>query len=268
MTTRRQILKSALAPIVARSVVLGQRAGAVAPSDKIVFGGIGIGARGEHDLSKLLNFSQARFVAVCDVRNERREAVKSMVDQKYGNHDCQMYDDHYALLARPDIDAVLIATGDRWHTPLAILAAQHGKDVYCEKPCSMSIEESRALADAFRRYNRIYQAGCQRRNGANFQLCKDLLKSGALGKLQTLYANVGPSVNWPPLPSRDWLAAEAQPPPRTARLGSLAGTRALASLQLRICAGRLAQLLRFSRRRHPRVGLAHRGSVPVGGRAR
>ena len=212
MTTRRQILKTALAPIVARSVVLGQRAGAVAPSDKIVFGGIGIGARGEHDLSKLLNFSQARFVAVCDVRNERREAVKSMVDQKYGNHDCQMYDDHYALLARPDIDAVLIATGDRWHTPLAILAAQHGKDVYCEKPCSMSIAESTALADAFRRYNRIYQAGCQRRNGANFQLCKDLLKSGALGKLQTLYANVGPSVNWPPVPSRDWLAAEALPP--------------------------------------------------------
>jgi len=167
MTTRRQILKSALAPIVARSVVLGQRAGAVAPSDKIVFGGIGIGARGEHDLSKLLNFSQARFVAVCDVRNERREAVKSMVDQKYGNHDCQMYDDHYALLARPDIDAVLIATGDRWHTPLAILAAQHGKDVYCEKPCSMSIEESRALADAFRRYNRIYQAGCQNVNAGS-----------------------------------------------------------------------------------------------------
>ncbi len=105
-----------------------------------------------------------------------------------------MYDDQYALLARPDIDAVLIATGDRWHTPLAIIAAQHGKDVYCEKPCSMSMEESWALADAFRRYNRIYQAGCQRRNGANFELCKELLKSGALGKLQTLYANVGPSV--------------------------------------------------------------------------
>ena len=65
---------------------------------------------------------------------------------------------------------------------------------------------------AFRRYNRLYQAGCQRRNGANFALCKELLKSGALGKLQALYANVGPSVNWPPLPSRDWLAAEELPP--------------------------------------------------------
>jgi predicted dehydrogenase len=234
-----------------------------APSDQIVFGGIGIGSRGQHDLSKLLNFNQARFVAVCDVRNERREAVKSMVDQKYGNHDCRMCDDQYTLLARQDIDAVLIATGDRWHTPLAILAAQHGKDVYCEKPCSMSMEESWALADAFRRYNRIYQAGCQRRNGANFELCKELLKTGALGKLHTLYANVGPAVNWPPVPSRDWLAAEELPPPG-ARRGSLARTCALASLQLRICAGRMAQLLRFSWRRHSRMGLAHRGPVPMG----
>ncbi len=97
----------------------------------------------------------------------------------------------------------------------------------------MSMEESWALADAFRRYNRIYQAGCQRRNGANFELCKELLKSGALGKLQTLYANVGPSVNWPPLPSRDWLAAEAIASQTGARLGSLAGTCAVASLSFR-----------------------------------
>lgn len=212
MTTRRQILQSAVAPLIVPSLVLGQRAGAVAPSDKVVLGGIGIGSRGTHVLSKFLPLKDVQFVAICDVRNERREAIKSMADKQYGNHDCAMYDDQYALLARQDIDAVLMATGDRWHTPLAILAAQHGKDVYCEKPCSMSIEESWALADAFRRYNRLYQAGCQRRNGANFILCKELLNSGALGKLQTLYANVGPSVNWPPLPSRDWLAAEELPP--------------------------------------------------------
>ncbi len=211
MITRRHILQTAVAPMIVPSLVLGQRAGAVAPSDRITFGGIGIGSRGAHDLSKILNIKQARFVAVCDVRNERREEVKSIVDKKYGDHGCQTYDDQYALLAREDIDSVLIATGDRWHTPLSIIAAQHGKDVYCEKPCSMSIEESWALAAAFRRYNRLYQAGCQRRNGANFALCKELLKSGALGKLKTLYANVGPSANWPPLPSRDWLAEEKLP---------------------------------------------------------
>ena len=192
MTSRRSLLKSAIAPMIVPSLVLGQRAGAVPPSDKIVFGGIGIGARGATTLARFSSSKRREFVAICDVRNERREEIKSTVDKKYGNSDCKMYDDQYALLARPDIDAVLIATGDRWHTPLAIIAAQHGKDVYCEKPCSMSMEESWALADAFRRYNRIYQAGCQRRNGANFELCKELLKSGALGKLQTLYANVGP----------------------------------------------------------------------------
>src|SRR3954465_5568103 len=110
MTTRRKILTSAIAPMIVPSLVLGQRAGAIAPSDKIVFGGIGIGSRGAHVLSKLLSFDQARFVAICGVRNERREEIKSPVDQKYGDHGCKMYDDQYALLARQDIDAVLIAT--------------------------------------------------------------------------------------------------------------------------------------------------------------
>jgi predicted dehydrogenase len=202
----------AAAPMIVPSSVLGQRAGAVPPSDRIVTGGIGIGARGQTDLRALLTYRQVQFVAIADVRNERREEIKSMVDQKYGTRDCAMYDDQYALLGRDDIDAVLIATGDRWHTPLSIIAAQHGKDVYCEKPCSMSMAESWALADAFRRYGRIYQAGCQRRNGGNFELAVELLHTGKLGKLQTVYADVGPWQNWPPLPSRGWLAAEELPP--------------------------------------------------------
>ena len=193
--------------------VLGQRvSGQVPPSDKIVTAGIGIGARGGSDLRALLSFGQQRFVAICDVRAQRREEVKTMVDNKYGNRDCRMYDDQFELLAREDIDAVLIATGDRWHAPLSIIAAQHGKDVYCEKPCSMSMHESWALADAFRRYGRVYQAGCQRRNGGNFVLVKELIDAGMLGKLHTVYANVGPSTHWPPLPSRDWLKGEPEPP--------------------------------------------------------
>jgi predicted dehydrogenase len=212
---RRDFLKTAAAvaaPMIVPSSVLGQRSGSVPPSDRIVMGGIGIGGRGTSDLRALLSYGQVRFVAICDVRNERREEIKSMVDTRYKNHDCAMYDDQYELLAREDIDAVLIATGDRWHAPLSIIAAQHGKDVYCEKPCSMSMEESWALADAFRRYGRIYQAGCQRRNGGNFELAVELVHTGRLGKLHTVYANVGPSVNWPPLPSHDWLAAEPEPP--------------------------------------------------------
>ena len=217
--SRRRFVKTtvqaaglAAAPMIVPSSVLGQRTGVVPLSDRIVMGGIGIGARGSSDLRALLSYGEVRFVAICDVRNERREEIKSMVDKKYGNHDCVMYDDQYELLARPDIDAVLIATGDRWHAPLSILAAQHGKDVYCEKPCSMTMEESWALRDAFRRYGRVYQAGCQRRNGGNFELAVELAHTGKLGKLHTLYANVGPWEHWPPVPSRGWLAAEPEPP--------------------------------------------------------
>jgi predicted dehydrogenase len=211
--SRRQFVKAAVAaPMIVPSSVLGQRAGAVAPSDRIVTAGIGIGSRGGSDLRALLSYGQVRFVAICDVRNERREEVKSMVDKRYGNTDCAMYDDQYELLARQDIDAVLIATGDRWHAPLSIIAAEHGKDVYCEKPCSMSMQESWALADAFRRYGRIYQAGCQRRNGGNTELAAEFAQKGVLGKLKKVVANAGPSVNWPPLPSHDWLAGEPEPP--------------------------------------------------------
>ena len=197
--------------------------------------------------------------AMSGAKKSRRRSTRSMATAA-----AEMYDDQYALLARQDIDAVLIATGDRWHTPLSIIAAQHGKDVYCEKPCSMSIEESWALAAAFRRYNRLYQAGCQRRNGANFALCKELLKSGALGKLQALYANVGPSVNWPPLPSRDWLAAEPLPPKQVLDWDRWLGPAPWRPYHSHLCQRRLAQLLRFSRRRDSRMGLPHRGSVPLG----
>jgi hypothetical protein len=217
--SRRRFFKTAaqagavaMAPMIVPSSVLGQRAGAVAPSDRIVTAGLGIGSRGGSDLRALLSYREVQFVAICDVRNNRREEVKSMVDQRYQNRDCAMYDDQFELLARQDIDALLIATGDRWHTPLSILAAEHGKDVYCEKPCSMSIAESRALADAFRRYGRVYQAGCQRRNGGNLELAIEMVYTGKLGKLHTVVANVGPSVNWPPLPSHDWLAGEPEPP--------------------------------------------------------
>ena len=92
------------------------REGAVAPSERIVLGGIGIGSRGEFDLSWMLPEKDVQFVAICDVRKERREHVKKLVDKKYGNSDCKMYPEMREFLAtRPDIDALLIATGDRWH---------------------------------------------------------------------------------------------------------------------------------------------------------
>ena len=117
------------------------------------------------------------------------------------------YRDFREMLPRQDIDAVLIATGDRWHTMASIYAAKAGKDIYCEKPCSMTIAESQALADTMRRYGRIYQAGTQRRSIANFIFATDLCRSGKLGKLTAVHANT-----LHPGTSHDWLPAQPEPP--------------------------------------------------------
>lgn len=216
--TRRQLIARAAqaggfaaAPMIVPAKALG-RGGALPPSDRITLGGLGIGNRGAFVLRSFLEQPDVQFLAVCDVRNDRRETIKSMADQKYGNRDCAMYSDQYELWERRDIDAVLIATGDRWHTLLSIQAAKAGKDVYCEKPCSMTIAESRALADAFQRLGRIYQAGTQRRNGPNFMRVFEMARSGKLGKLRTLHAEAGPGERWPPATSHDWLPAEPEPP--------------------------------------------------------
>src|SRR5512133_3973993 len=105
--SRRQFVALAAAPMIVPSSVLGQRAGAVPPSDKIVFGGIGIGNRGISSVACILSYQDARLVAVADVRNERRALVKSTVDKRYQNNDCAMYASHEELLARQDIDGVL-----------------------------------------------------------------------------------------------------------------------------------------------------------------
>lgn len=193
------------APYFVPGSALG-RDGAVAASERIVIGGIGIGPRGRTDLKPLMANSDVQFVAVCDVQQERRDIVKNMVDEHYGNSDCVTYRDMFEILARPDIDAMLIATGDRWHTLASILTAKAGKDVYCEKPCSMTIAESRALADTFRKYGRIYQAGTQRRSIGNFLFAAGLAHSGKLGRVRTVHANT-----LAPATSHKWLPAETQP---------------------------------------------------------
>ncbi len=218
LLTRRKLFRGvvqagalAAAPMIVPSSALGLN-GAVPPSDRVTLGGLGIGSRGTRVLQSFLAQGDIQFLAICDVRDERRELIKSMADKKYGNRDCSMYSEQDELWARKDIDALLIATGDRWHALLSILSARAGKDVFCEKPCSMTIAESRALADTYQRLGRIYQAGTQRRNGPNFVRAYELARSGKLGKLTTLHAEAGPGERWAPLTTHDWLPAEPEPP--------------------------------------------------------
>ena len=211
---RRRFLKTALsagaavmAPQIIPSSALG-RDGAVAPSERIVVGGIGIGNRGTYDLGCFLEQKDVQFVAVCDVKATRRTAVKKMVDQKYGNENCGMYRDFRELLDRSDIDAVLIATGPNWHATAAMNAARAGKDMYCEKPCTKNISQSLTLADTMRRTGRVFQAGTQRRNLPHFAFACELARTGKLGKLKRVYAHpMGMTAM-----TSGWLPAEPEPP--------------------------------------------------------
>lgn len=212
--TRRGFIKCGLTlagaaslPYYVPASVLG-RDGIVAPSDRIVMGGIGMGGRGSHDLSWMLNESQVQWVAVCDVLKSRRLAAKNTVDSKYGNSNCTAYSDMRQLLEeRTDVDALLIATGDRWHALASVLAMRAGKDVYCEKPACLTMEQGRMVVETARRYGRVYQTGAQRLSEANHVFAIEMARSGRLGQIHTVYADI----RWRDGFRHDWLPAEPEP---------------------------------------------------------
>jgi predicted dehydrogenase len=211
--TRRKVLGRSLAagamtaiPWFVPASALGAE-GQAAPSERIVLGVIGIGPRATYDLGGMLKQPDCQCVAIADVQASRREAGKQLVDKHYANKDCATYRDFRDLLARRDIDAVLVATGDRWHAPASILAAKAGKDVYSEKPCGLTIGLCQALDDTIRKTGRVFQAGTQRRSVTNFQAAVRLAQSGKLGKLHTLVASV-----YTPSIETTWLPGEPTPP--------------------------------------------------------
>jgi len=215
--SRRRFLKttaaaSALAamPYFVPASALG-KGGAVPPSERIIVGGIGIQNRGRHDLGWIMRSAEVQFVAICDLQKKQRLTVKDIVDKHYGTKDCAMYPEINGFLeARPDIDAVLTATGDRWHALASILAMRAGKDVYTEKPSCMTIAEGRAVVETARRYGRVYQTGTQRLSEANHVFCIEMARSGRLGEIHTAYAHIAP---WDAAEMRhDWLPAVEEPP--------------------------------------------------------
>jgi predicted dehydrogenase len=210
-TTRRGFLQSGATASAALSLAAVLPEGALgrdktAPSEKITLGVIGIGPRCTYDLKAMLGFRDVRCVAIAEVQAKRREAGKKLVDGHYGNTDCRVYRDFRDLLARKDIDAVLIATGDRWHARASILAAKAGKDVYSEKPCGITIAACQELADTMKRHKRVFQAGTQRRSVPNFQKAVALAHSGKLGKIHTLHASV-----YKPELGNTWLTGQKTP---------------------------------------------------------
>jgi predicted dehydrogenase len=190
---RRQFLKRASTgaavftggPSLLRSSVLG-RAGHIAPNDKILIGCIGAGPQGADDLRYFLRNDNARVVAVCDVKEDRIARVKKSVDGNYQSTDCATYRDFRELLSRRDIDAVLIATPDHWHVPIALQAVRAGKDLYVEKPLGLSVEQDLILQKEISNSKRVFQFGTQQRSSRNFRHACELVRNGRIGELRTI----------------------------------------------------------------------------------
>jgi predicted dehydrogenase len=202
---RRTLLKQGAALVTAPWVL--PRAGLVAASERVTVGFIGIGMMGRSHVRRMVSNPDVQILAVCDVDGRRLNEAKVLVETAYAAEQkrgaykgCAAYKDFRELLARQDIDAVLIATGDRWHAVLTTMAAKAGKDIYCEKPVSLTLHESRVMIETVRRYGRVFQGGFQQRSVPDFATAVQLIQNGRIGPLKTIYCNwVGTStvVNLP-----------------------------------------------------------------------
>lgn len=184
-------------PNVITSKALGAD-GAVPASDRVGIGFIGMGKQMGGHVGAMLGRPMCQVLAVCDVESRRLEKFKTRVDEFYAQRSgkgsytgCAAYRDYRELLARPDIDAVVIATPEHWHALNVVDAARAGKDIYCEKPLSHTIHEARAMVRAVRRYGRVFQTGSQQRSDREFRVACELVRNGRIGKVHTVHVNVG-----------------------------------------------------------------------------
>jgi predicted dehydrogenase len=207
---------AAALPILLPRSVLGDDKKPAA-GERLTLGFIGMGYQMLGHLNYFLGQKETQILAVCDVDTKRRENAKKLVEERYGTNQkngahkgCSAYTDYRDLLARGDIDAVVIATPDHWHAIPALEAIKAGKDIYCEKPLTLTIHEAKVLTDAVRKYNRVFQTGSQQRSSKEFRKACELVRSGRLGKIRTVYVNVGgPSMpcdlpEEPEEPGLDW----------------------------------------------------------------
>jgi len=187
VSRRRFLETTACAAGVAPLFVPSRAFGA---NDRITMASIGVGGRGRGDMGGLMRFPEVRMVAVCDVVAGHREKAKAMVDRKYGNKDCAQYKDFREVLRRKDIDAVMIATPDHWHAIISVEAVKSGKDVFCEKPESLTVRQGRIMTDAARRHDRVLSGGSQRVWG-DYNWFHRMVRGGRIGEVKEAWVNVG-----------------------------------------------------------------------------
>ena len=202
--SRRRFIKNAVGaaaasvafPYLVPTSALGG-AGNAAPSERITLGFIGTGKQSKHLMRSFLNSPGTHVVAGCDVDRLKLERGRKIVEDHYAGKNggsykgCDTYGDFRELLAREDIDAVVIATPDHWHAVTVIQSAEAGKDIYCEKPLSQTIEQARAMVNAVRRYGRVFQTGSMQRSDWHFRLGCELVLNGYIGELKHVTVGIG-----------------------------------------------------------------------------
>lgn len=208
--TRREFLGSSLAatgaamttPYVMTSSALAAP-GRPGANDRMGLGFIGIGNMGGGHLGGLAGNPDFQILAISEVKADRARWGKELVEKRYAGDESRgsfkgtkytgvdLYNDFRALLARDDIDAVLVATPDHWHATATVLAMRAGKDVYCEKPLSLTVREGRQMVDAARRYGRVFQTGSQQRSSRNFRFACELVRNGYIGEIKQVKVGIG-----------------------------------------------------------------------------
>jgi len=180
------IVSAAAAPVVLPSRVFGE----TAPSKKTTLGFVGLGNEGYgHNLKAFLVENDARAVAVCDVFASRRTRARETVDAQYAATGCKEIADFRDLIARKDVDAVVISTPDHWHIPISLMALEAGKDVFCEKP-TLTIAEGRRLVDTVARHKAVFQTGIEDRSVIYYYRMAELVRNGAIGQLKTIHVKL------------------------------------------------------------------------------
>ena len=186
---RRDFLRTAtvaaVAPMIVPRHVIARSQG-TPPSDRITIGHIGVGRMGGGHVRGFLKMPDVRVMAISDIREETLERFKTAVDQQYGDKACLGFTDFRELLARKDIDAVVVATGERWHPLVSMEAARRGKHIYCEKPLSVTLAEGLALREAIRKYGVVFQWGTQQRSSHYYRHTAELVRNGYIGDVRNV----------------------------------------------------------------------------------
>ena len=188
--------------IVPRFVLGGSRPDGyryIPPSDRISLGFVGCGKQGRILSNYFSNTGEIRIAAISEVYKDKTELMLKTIKTNQEKNkltdnadDIGVYTDFRELLARKDIDAVVIATPDHWHAAIAVRAAEAGKDIYCEKPMSLTVKEGRAMVKASRKHNRVFQTGSMQRSWPEFRQAVEIIRNGFIGEIKSIKVNVGP----------------------------------------------------------------------------